>query len=40
MNEILHLLKAFNSNSSIKVSKLDLKDTKEVKLFKGVNYGL
>jgi hypothetical protein len=40
MNEVLHIVKAFNSNSSIKVSKLDLKDAKEVKLFKGVKDGI
>ena len=34
MNEVLHIVKAFNSNSSIKVAKLDLTDAKEVKIFK------
>jgi len=40
MNEALHIVKAFNSNSLIKVPKLDLKDSKEVKLFKGVKDGI
>ena len=40
MNEVLHIVKAFNSNISIKVSKLDLTDAKEVKLFKGVKDGI
>ena len=33
MNEVLHIVKAFNSNISIKVSKLNLQNEKEVKLF-------